>query len=203
MTGHDRVFRHEHAHKLDDPERQRFLPSEEVLARLALRPGMVVADVGAGTGYFALPMARALLPGGRVFAVDLQPEMLALLRPRVGDLPITLVQGTADRTALADGSMDLVFLSNVWHEIEDTGAALTEIRRILRPGGHVAILDWRPDVEQPPGPPLAHRTPARETAALLRSAGWGIAESVNVGAYSHLVMGRAVPALGEAGLRRR
>jgi len=193
MTGHDRLFRHEHAHKLDDPGRQGWLPTADVLAHLDLRPAMVVTDVGAGTGYFALPMARAVLPGGRVFAVDMQPEMLALLRAKTADLPITLIQGTAGHTGLPDASADLAFLANVWHEIDDPNAALTEIRRILRPGGRVAILDWRPDVEQPPGPPLAHRTPAGETAALLRAEGWDVAEPINIGKYSYLVMG-TVPA---------
>ena len=86
---------------------------------------------------------------------------------------------------------------------EETAWMLREIRRILRPGGRVAILDWRTDVEQPPGPPLAHRASADETAAILRSAGWEVAEPVNTGTYSHLVMGRAVPAAGEAAPRAR
>lgn len=83
MHRHERMFRHEHASVLDDPDRQRWLPSAAVLERLALRPGMRVADVGAGTGYFALPMARAVVPGGEVFAVDVQPEMLQQLGARL------------------------------------------------------------------------------------------------------------------------
>lgn len=185
---HERMFRHEHAHMLDDPERQRWLPAAAVLERLALRPGMSVADVGAGTGYFALPMARAVLPGGHVFAVDAQPEMLAHLRAKIADLPITLVHGTADHTTLPDASVDLVLIANVWHEIDDTAAALIETKRIVRHEGRVAILDWRTDVEQPPGPPLAHRASATDAAATLRSAGWSLAVPETIGMYSYLIL---------------
>lgn len=188
---HDRMFRHEHAHRLDDPERLQWLPPAEVLEYLALSPGLCVADVGAGTGYFALPMARALLPDGRVHAVDAQPEMLALLQSRIADLPVTPVHGTADRTTLADASVDLVLLANVWHEIDDTAAALAETRRILRAEGRIAILDWRTDVEQPPGPPLAHRVSAADAEQSLRSARFGVRESRAVGRYSYLVIAGA------------
>jgi ubiquinone/menaquinone biosynthesis C-methylase UbiE len=70
MHRHERMFPHEHAHMLNDPDRQKWLPSAAVLERLALQPGMRVADVGAGTGYFALPIAHAVNPAGQVFAVD-------------------------------------------------------------------------------------------------------------------------------------
>jgi len=188
MTAHERMFHHEHAHKLDDPERQRWLPTADLLERLAIRPGMSIADVGAGTGYFTLPMAAAVLPGGRVFAVDTQPEMLALLGAKIADLPIALVHGTADHTTLPDASMDLVLLANVWHEIDDTAAAVLETRRILSDQGRIAILDWRTDVEQSPGPPLEHRVSAANAAASLHSAGWSVTEPEMTGRYCYLIL---------------
>ena len=81
----DRVFKHTEAHKLEDPERLKWLPAAEILAHLRVAPGMKVADVGAGTGYFSIPIARAVGALGHVFAVDLQPEMLALLRGKLSD----------------------------------------------------------------------------------------------------------------------
>jgi ubiquinone/menaquinone biosynthesis C-methylase UbiE len=182
------MFRHELAHVLDDPERQRWLPVALVLERLALRPGMSVADVGAGTGYFAIPMAKAVAPSGRVIAVDMQEEMLGHLRAKIADLPIELVLGSAERTTLPDASVDLVLLANVWHEIDDTNAALVESQRILRPQGRIAILDWRTDVEQPPGPPLSHRISASDAAASLRSAGFRASEPETIGAYGYVVV---------------
>ncbi len=188
MPKHERMFRHEHAHKLEDPDRERWLPSATVVGLLALRPGMQVADVGAGTGYFALPMARAVAPGGRVFAVDVQRAMLDRLAARVEpEAAIVLVEGEATRTTLADRGVDLALYANVWHELDDREAALAEAARILRPAGRVAILDWRPDVEQPPGPSLQHRIAAAGVEAMLRSGGWKLDATRTVGLYHYLV----------------
>jgi len=188
MAHHERLFRPERAHKLDDPERLKWLPPDGVVRKIA-RPGLRVADVGAGTGYFALPLARAVLPGGRVFAIDMQPEMLQLLRARVPpDLPVVLVEGEATRTTLRDGSVDVVLLANVWHELDDHAAALAEASRILAPGGRVVILDWRKDVEQPPGPPLEHRIPPSEVAGTAERHGWRVDPSEAIGAYNYLIV---------------
>ena len=184
---HERMFHHEHAHKLHDAEREKFLPFADVIARLGLREGMTVADVGAGTGYFAIPIARAV---GRVIAVDVQPEMLDRLRARMtGDLPITLVEGSAEKTTLDAASVDLVFYANVWHEIDDRAAALAEAKRILRPAGRVAIVDWRPDTDKEPGPPPEYRLAADLVARELRAAGFDTAGPTTVGTYHYIVIG--------------
>ena len=189
MSTRERMFRHENAHVLEDPERQKWLPAAEVIERLALTPGMQVADVGAGTGYFAIPIARAVSPGGRVLAVDVQPEMLERLRARIEPTtPIVPVEGDAARTTLSDASVDLAFLANVWHEFDDTEAVLTEMARVVRPGGRIAILDWRPDVEQPPGPPLAHRVAASSVEGALLARGWRTEPPVHVGTFSYMVV---------------
>ena len=138
MSAHERIFHHEHAHKLDAPERRRWLPPDEVVRSLALRPGMTVADIGAGTGYFTLPIARAVAPGGQVYAVDLQREMLDKLRQALEEGPsagldIDLIEAEATLTPLPNSSLDMVFTANVWHELDDPKAALSEFTRLLRP----------------------------------------------------------------------
>jgi ubiquinone/menaquinone biosynthesis C-methylase UbiE len=189
MTDHERMFRHEHAHKLDDPERRTWLPPDEVIRSLALKPGMTVADIGAGTGYFALPLARAVAPAGRVYAVDLQRQMLDRLQEALnGELRIELVEAEAVRTTLPGSVADLVFTANVWHELDDQDAALAEFARLLRPGGRLAIVDWRADVTQPPGPPIDHRVSAAALTALLRRRKWSEVSDAAVGLYSYLVM---------------
>lgn len=189
MSKHERMFHHDHAHKLDDPERRQWLPASEVLDRLDVRPGTTVADIGAGTGYFALPLAERVGPDGRVNAVDLQPQMLERLGARVPEgQRVELVHADAAATTLPDCSQDLVFLANVWHEVDDPAATLAEVERITRAGGRVAILDWRADLESPPGPPRAHRVAAETVAALLRAKGWSDVASSTVGTYSHLVV---------------
>lgn len=184
---HERMFHHHHAQKLDDPERRKWLPEKDVLDRLALRPEMVVADIGAGTGYFALPIARVV---SRVHAVDMQPEMLEILRARVGELPIETTIGEATKTTLKDASVDLALLANVWHELDDHDAALAELARILRPNGRVAILDWRPDVDPVSGPPLDHRVAPEKIEAQLRDSGWRVESSAPVGAYHQLMIAK-------------
>ncbi len=118
----DRTFKHTEAHKLEDPERLKWLPPADVLARLDLREGMRVADVGAGTGYFSIPVARAIGASGRVFAVDLQSEMLDRMREKLEepDAPrnISLHQGEATKLPFLPGSVDIALYANIWHELE-------------------------------------------------------------------------------------
>jgi ubiquinone/menaquinone biosynthesis C-methylase UbiE len=189
---HDRVFDPAQVHKLEAKERLLWLPPGEVLGWLELRPGMIVADIGTGTGYFAIPMARAIAPGGRVFAVDLQAELLDVLRGKLGqaDAPanIVLLQGTASSTGLADASCDLALLANVWHELDDHAAALAELERMLKPAGRIAVLDWRPDAEHPPGPPIEHRLPASEVQGFFHDHGKRVDAVHNVGQYSYLIL---------------
>ena len=189
---HDRVFDASQVHRLEARERLLWLPPSEILGWLELRPGMIIADIGTGTGYFAIPMAQAIAPGGRVFAVDLQPELLEVLRSKLAkpDAPENIVplEGTASATGLADGSCDLALLANVWHELDDYAAAVAELSRILKPAGTIAVLDWRPDVERPPGPPLEHRVPAHQVQQFLHSHAKRVHAVRNVGQYSYLIL---------------
>ena len=94
---------------------------------------MIVADIGAGTGYFALPFSQAVQPNGKIWAVDLQMGMLDVLAGKLAsfDGDIELLQGTAHETHLPVGSCDLAFLGNIWHELDDRAGALAEVERIL------------------------------------------------------------------------
>lgn len=183
----ERTFNPAHAERLDAPERRVWLPPEEVLERLSLTPGVDVADVGAGTGYFAIPIAGAVAPG-RVYAVDFELCMLDILRSRAtGRSNIELIEGTAEQTTIPAHSCDRVLLANLWHELDKRELVLRECARILRIGGQIVILDWRTDVEQPPGPPLPHRVPPNEVERLLVSEGWIRPRTSLVGTYSYVV----------------
>jgi ubiquinone/menaquinone biosynthesis C-methylase UbiE len=185
----ERTFKPSDAYMLEDPDRLNWLPPMDVIGKLGLTPDTEIADIGAGTGYFAIPMARQ---AGRVFAVDLQADMLDLLAAKlVRDESIDnidLFQGTATATTLGDQCCDRVFLANVWHELDDQDAVLAEARRILRPGGQIAILDWRPDGVWPPGPPTDHRIPAERVQSKLTAAGWNVNAVAHIGRYHYLLI---------------
>ena len=188
----DKRFDPSLAFRLDAPERLIWLPPAEIVGALSVQPGETIADVGAGTGYFSLPLAEAVGPRGKLYAVDAQAEMLSHLRQKLLDQSVSnveLICAEAESNTLPDESCSLVFLANVWHEFEDRSAVLRESSRILKHRGRIAILDWRPDVEREAGPPLDHRLDSSDAADLLRSAGFHEIATANVGRYSWLVQG--------------
>ncbi len=192
---HPRRFSPAQAHRLDAPERKVWLPIEPVLEAMELAPGMMVADIGAGTGYFALPVAQAVGETGHVVAVDVAPEMLALLRQKVTAARISnldFVQAESASTGLDAGSVDRVLLANIWHEVDDRAATLAEVARVLRAEGRVVILDWSPDIpedEAPlPGPPLEHRIALSTVQQELVDHGWRITLTGRTGQYSWLAI---------------
>lgn len=178
------------AYRLDLPERITWLSPQEVIRALAVPAGATVVDLGAGTGYFALPLAFAVGAAGRVIAVDAQDEMLELLRRKIASSTVSnieLVCAEADRIPFLGSTCDLIFLANVWHEIPNRAAALAEAKRVLKGEGRIAILDWRPDVEPEHGPPLEHRLTASSAVAELVAAGFQPGSQQNIGKYTWLV----------------
>lgn len=185
MTG--RVFDVANAARLDAPERIESLPPADVVVALQIAEDEIVADIGAGTGYFAIPMVR-VASKGRVYAVDAQPGMIQIMKGKaVGVDNLQLIQANAAATTLQSSSCGLAFYANVWHEFERRDKVLQEARRILRDIGRIAILDWRSDVERKSGPPLDHRIPVAQAVFELNSAGFDVISSQNIGRYSWLV----------------
>ena len=187
----DRRFSPSQAHKLDARERKTWLPIDEVLSVLELHPGWSVADIGAGTGYFALPIAEAVGADGKVFAVDAEPEMLSHVQAKLASSSLRNVDckvGEASATGLFAGSCDLALLANLWHELEDIPAVIAEMRRILKGQGRVAILDKPPDLQQPPGPPIEHRLTKESVANALTATGFHVRSILEIGPFSYVVV---------------
>lgn len=186
----DRQFDASKACRLEDPARLLWLPPAEVIRALAIQPGIAIADIGTGTGYFALPLAQEAGPGGQVYAIDSQARMLEILRQKLeaGKLSnIQAIQAGADATGLPNDSCNLVFMANVWHEFADRAAVLRECQRILKDNGRLAILDWRPDVKPEAGPPLSHRLSAPAAEYELLCAGFRLDQRTHIGKYSWFV----------------
>lgn len=128
------------------PERQLEENPELAIKLLSFKPGMMVADIGAGVGYYSLKIAKLVAPSGKVFATDVQPEMLRLLRKRlersnVGNVVPVLSSATA--TGLAPNSIDLALLVDVYHEFANPQAMLRSIRQSLKPDGRLVLLEFR------------------------------------------------------------
>jgi len=113
---------------------------------LDCQPGQVVCDLGSGNGYHSLPLALAVAPHGEVLAVDLQPEMLAMLKVRAGGAGITnirTIEGAIDDPHLEPASCDLVLMVDVYHELSHPVRVLGHVRRSLRPGGRLVLVEFR------------------------------------------------------------
>ncbi len=175
--GH-RVFNPFYLFYLDTDSRDAWQRPEQVLDALALSPDAIVADIGAGSGYFTERIARRLGPNGLVYATDVQAEMLDRLRERVAERDlanVVVVEARFDDPSLAEACCDLVFFSSVYKEIDARVAYMQKVRRVLRPGGRIAILEFHPEAKGP-GTPLADRLPPERVVAELAAAGFEVRE---------------------------
>ena len=131
---------------LERDERQQEERGDLLLRELGLRAGMTVADVGAGTGYYARRMAPLVGSSGEVLAVDVQPEMiqmLADLAKKAGLANIKPVLGAVDNVKLADSSVDLAIMVDVYHELEFPFEVMQSLVRAIKPGGRVVFVEYR------------------------------------------------------------
>jgi precorrin-6B methylase 2 len=131
---------------LERPEREREEDPARLLEALELREGDVVADVGAGSGYHTFRIAPRVGPRGKVYAVDVQPEMLEALRWNArarGATNVEVVPGTPQDPRLPEGAVHLVLLVDVYHEFAWPYEMMRALRRALRPGGRVVLVEFR------------------------------------------------------------
>lgn len=140
------VMGHEGADWLDRPEREAEEAPNLLVRALKLRPGMTVADIGAGSGYFSFKMAPLVGPKGKVKAVDIQPEMLDIIRSKADAFKIgnvVPVLGRIDDPKLAPESVDLILLVDVYHEFDHPWEMTDAMVRSLRPGGRLVLVEYR------------------------------------------------------------
>ena len=157
----------------DDPERDAWQKPLEVIRALAPRPDAVIADIGAGTGYFAVRFAH-MAPHGHVHAVDTEAEMVRFLERRArreGLKNLIAILGAPDDPRLTEKA-DLIFLVDVYHHIEKRERYFRRLRDWLKPGGTLAIIDFRPDAPQ--GPPKSARIAPDVVKAEMSRAGYAV-----------------------------
>jgi len=190
---HERRFNPKSLDRLEAPERGQQFPVDAILDAAGVCGMLNVADVGAGSGYFTLPLGRRAAPG-KVYAVDPSTELLDVLRGKLASdgapSNVELVVGEAEATGLAEASCDLIFLSGVWHEIDSHEQALREFSRIAAPNAKLAIVDWSPEASIPPGPPMAHRIARSAVEQSLEQSGWAVVKSDVVSDWTYIVVGQ-------------
>ena len=164
----------ESAKSFDDPARDAWQMPDRVIAALNLKRGQVVADIGARTGYFSVRLAKSEA-APKVYAVDIEPQMVSYLRERAareGLNNVTAVQAAADTPNLPE-PVDLVLIVDTYHHIGDREAYFRKLAKSLKPGGRVAIIDFRPD--SPEGPPKEFRFPLEKFKSEMDKAGYKLA----------------------------
>ncbi len=125
-----------------------FSDPQKIMESCGIQAGMEIADFGAGSGFYTIAAARALIATGRVYAIDVQKDLLVKIRNQAisqGLYNVEIIWGDVEKpsgTHLADASIDLVFLTNILFQLEQKQAVLDEIKRILRPNGRVLVVDW-------------------------------------------------------------
>lgn len=177
---------------LDREERSREEQPEKAIAQLNLKPGMMVADVGAGTGFYTMRLARAVAPNGVVFANDIQPGMLELLKANAGAQHLTnvvTVLGDESDPRLPEGKLDLVLLVDVYHEFSRPQRMLDGIRKALKPGGELVLLEFR---KEDPSVPIRpeHKMSVAEVKAEVIPEGYVFEKVVDTMPWQHIIFFR-------------
>lgn len=159
---------------LEDPKRDAYQKPHEVIHALDLKPGEVIADIGAGSGYFTFHLARHVGDNGKVYAVDVSPDMILHMNRRIRELKannvITLL-ADPDDPLLPDRSVNRFFFSDSWHHIENQAKYLSLMKRMLKPGGEIVMIDFHKK-ELPVGPPMNMKIGREEVIKQLESNGY-------------------------------
>ena len=163
-------------HLLERPERNAYQKPEEVMQALAFKPGERVADVGAGSGYFTVRVAKAVGPTGVVWAVDIAPELLDYLGRRAQELGLSnikLVKVGPDDPQLPRAGVDTVLMVDTLHYIKERAAYAGKLKAALAPGGRVVVIDFIPKApgERPWGPPPEQNMSRQEVDTAMAAAG--------------------------------
>ena len=177
---------------LNRPEREREEDTTLAIKELNLQPGMVVADIGAGTGYYSIRIARHVLPGGKVLANDIQPEMLQRLKANAEAAKVANIEtilGTESDPRLPANAVDLVIMVDVYHELSRPQRILGHIRAALKPGGKLVLLEYR---KEDPSVPIRpeHKMSIAEVKAEVEPEGYRFEKSVESLPWQHIIFFR-------------
>jgi ubiquinone/menaquinone biosynthesis C-methylase UbiE len=175
---------------LERTERETEEQPQLVIDALEIKPGQTIADLGAGSGYYSFRIAPLVGPAGKVLAIDIEPGMLDAIaqrarREHVGN--VATVRSSAQDPNLAPGSVDLLFMVDVYHELEYPYEMMTKVRTALKPRGRVALIEYRaedPDVLIKP----LHKMSERQVRREMQAAGFKHVNTVRTLPLQHLIL---------------
>ncbi|MGD1102664.1 MAG: methyltransferase domain-containing protein [Terriglobia bacterium] len=180
----------DYIHHLEDPQRAEWQKPEEVVAKLGLKPGDKVADLGAGSGYFTMLFAKAVGPKGKVYAVDILPEMLDYIRQRAqGDdiKNIQIVQALPHDPKLPPASVDMIFICDTLHHISERPTYYPLLAKALRPGGRLVNVDFYKK-PLPVGPSPAMKIDKQEMIEEVKAVGFHVVQDFDFLPYQYFLI---------------
>jgi len=175
---------------LEDPKRDAYQKPQEVMTALGIKPGEVIADIGAGSGYFTFRLALHVGDKGRVYAVDVSPDMILHINRRIRELNVNNVVSVLsdpDDPLLPDHSIDRFFFSESWHHIENQTKYLALMKRMLKPGGEVVMIDFQKK-DLPLGPPLQMKIGREDLIKQMESHGFRIRKEYTFLPYHYFLI---------------
>ncbi len=175
---------------LERAEREREEAPSKALQAIGITPGMVIADVGAGTGYFTRRMAKLTGPGGKVYAVDIQPPMIEALKRNVareGLTNVVPVLSGEDDPRLPDGSIDLILMVDVYHEFSKPREMLRKMRQALKPNGRMVLLEFRKEDPEVPIR-LEHKMTVEEAKVEIEAEGFRLEKVMDPLPRQHILV---------------
>jgi ubiquinone/menaquinone biosynthesis C-methylase UbiE len=175
---------------LNDAKRDTYQKPHEVLTALVLKSGEVIADIGAGSGYFTFRIAHHVGARGKVFAVDVSPDMIRHINRRIRDLKaenIVPVLADPDDPLLAERSIDRFFVCNVWHHVENPTKYLSMMKKILKPAGEVVMIDFHKK-ELSFGPPLEMKIAREDLIEQMEGNGFRLAKEHTFLPYQYFLV---------------
>jgi arsenite methyltransferase len=175
---------------LEDPKRDAYQKPHEVLTALNLKPGEVIADIGAGSGYFTFRLAQQLGEKGKVYAVDVSPDMILHINRRIRELMVNNVisiLADADDPLLPDASVNRFFFCDSWHHIENQTKYLSLMKRMLKPGGEIVMIDFHKK-ELPVGPPMRMKIAREDLIKQVESNGFRLTKEHTFLPYQYFLV---------------
>ena len=175
---------------LEDPKRDAYQKPHEVIHALNLKSGEVIADIGAGSGYFTFHLARHVGDKGKVYAVDVSPEMILHVNWRIREQKannVVTLLADPDDPLLPDRSVNRFFFSDSWHHIENQSKYLSLMKRMLKPGGEIVMIDFHKK-ELPVGPPMQMKIAREDLIKQLDSNGYRLAKEHSFLPYQYFLV---------------